>query len=94
MLNYPWMCVGFDAWSLSIEASTVIALRVLTFAAGGTAAEDEARRMVNEKVETGFALQALALTGALGFTAHDVAARTLEHYRGKVRANNLRLAKA
>ena len=49
--------------------------------------------MVNEKIESGLALQALALTGGLGDTAHGVATKTLAHYRRKVRANRRRLAK-
>jgi chloramphenicol 3-O-phosphotransferase len=94
MLDNPWMRVGVDAWSLSVEASSVIALRMLKFAGGGVAAEAEARKMVSEKIEAGLALQTLALTGALGLTAHGVTAKTLTHYRRKVRANRLRLAKA
>src|SRR5580658_8403862 len=31
ILANPWMRVGVDAWSLSVEASSVIALRMLKF---------------------------------------------------------------
>ena len=62
-------------------------------AAGGVAAEVEARRMVSEKIETGLALQALALTGGLGLTGQSAATKMLAHYRRKVRANRRRLAK-
>jgi hypothetical protein len=48
---------------------------------------------VNEKIETGLALQALALTGGLGLTASSAATKMLTHYRRKVRANRRRLAK-
>jgi hypothetical protein len=57
------------------------------------AAEAETRPMVSEKLEAGLTLQALALTGRLGFTAHGAATKTLAHYRRKVRANRCRLAK-
>jgi hypothetical protein len=88
----PWLRAGFHAWSLGLEVSSVIALRTLKIAAGGIAAEAEARRMVSEKIEAAVTLQALALTGGLGPTANS-AARTIAHYRRKVRANRRRLAK-
>ena len=89
----PWLGIGRSAWSLGIEASAVIGLRTLKIAAGGTAGEAEARRMVSEKIDAGFALQTLALAGGLGFTPHGAAAKTLAHYRRKVRANRRRLSK-
>lgn len=89
----PWFNMAWNAWSLGIEASTVIGLRTMKIAAGGAAAETEARRMVSEKVDAGLTLQAAALTGGLGFTPHGVGAKTLNHYRRIVRANRRRLAK-
>jgi hypothetical protein len=89
----PWLRAGFAAWSLGIEASTVIALRTMKMAAGGPAAEQEAQRMISEKIEAGLDLQTKALTGGLGFTPESAANRTLAHYRRKVRANRRRLIK-
>ena len=89
----PWLRLGWDAWALSLEASTVMGLRTMKIAAGGPAADAEAKRMVSEKVEAAAALQTLAVTGALGFTAPQVAGKTLAHYRRKVRANRRRLSK-
>jgi hypothetical protein len=89
----PWLRTGFDAWWLGFEASSVIALRTMKMISGGDAALVEARQMVSEKIEAGLALQTMALTGALGITAHGAAAKTLVHYRRKVRANRRRLAK-
>jgi hypothetical protein len=89
----PWFRIGMAAWSLGVEASSVIALRTLKIAAGGAAADAEARRMIGEKVEAGLALQTLALTGGLGVTPHGAAGRTLVHFRRKVRANRRRLVK-
>jgi hypothetical protein len=93
MPRNPWLQFGLTAWSLGVEASSVIALRTLKIAGGGVAAEVEARRMVSEKIETGLDLQALALTGGLGVTPQGAATKILTHYRRKVRANKRRLAK-
>jgi hypothetical protein len=56
MLRNRWVRLGVDAWSLGVEASSVIALRTLKIAAGAVAAEVEARRLVCEKIEAGLAL--------------------------------------
>ena len=90
----PWIGIGFDAWRLGLEASTVIGLRTLRLAQGGEAARIEAERMVSEKVDAGLALQALAIGGGLGLTPAHASARTLAHYRRKVSANRRRLSKA
>jgi hypothetical protein len=65
----------------------------MRIAAGGAAAQAEARRMISEKVDAAAALQRLALSGGLGLTARSGASGTLAHYRRKVRANRRRLAK-
>jgi hypothetical protein len=80
-----------DAWLLAVEASSVIALRMMRATTGGAAAEAEASRMVNEKIEAGLSLQAKAMTGGLGPTAHGAASRVITHYRRKVKANRRRL---
>lgn len=89
----PWIGLGWDAWMLGAEAATVIGLRTLKIATGGAAAEREAHRMVEEKAAAAQALQVMAMTGALGFTAPQAARKTIKHYRRKVRANRRRLAK-
>ncbi len=89
----PWIGIGLGAWSLGLEASAVIGLRTMKLAAGGAAAEAEARRMVSEKVDAGLALHSMAMSGGLGSTPHAAAAKTLAHYRRKVRANRRRLSK-
>ncbi|MGH6963683.1 MAG: hypothetical protein ACREE0_04310 [Phenylobacterium sp.] len=89
----PWIGIGFDAWRLGLEASTVIGLRTMKIAQGGAAGEAEAQRMVQEKIDAGLALQALALTGGLGMNPATASARTLAHYRRKVSANRRRLMK-
>lgn len=69
----------------------MIALRTMKIAVGGPGAEAEARRMVNEKIESTLDLQTKAMTGALGYTPESAANKTLAHYRRKVRANRRRL---
>jgi hypothetical protein len=93
MTKNNWYWVGLNAWSLGLEASSVIALRTAKLLAGGTPARREARRMVSEKIRAAMTLQALALTGRLGTSTHRAAAKTLTHYRTKVRANRRRLIK-
>ena len=89
----PWFGVAFDAWRLSMEAGAVIAQRSMLMAAGGAGAQDEAARMVAEKVQAGLELQARALTGGLSASPATAARQSLAHYRRKVRANGRRLAK-
>jgi hypothetical protein len=91
-MKNPWVRFGLDAWSLGLEASSVIGLRALKIAAGGAAADAESRLMITEKLEAGWDLQTKALTGALGLTPQIAASRTLAHYRRKVRSNHRRLA--
>jgi hypothetical protein len=91
--NNPWLSLTLDAWSLGLEASTVIGLRTMKLAAGGAAAEAEAMLMVSEKIEASLALQHQAMTGGLGLTAPEAVAHTLTHFRRKVRANRRRLSK-
>ena len=88
-----WLRLGWDAWSLGMEASTVIGLRTMKIAAGGVAGGAEAQRMISEKIDAGLALRTMALTGGLGFTPLGSTAKTLAHYRRKVRANRRRLEK-
>ena len=89
----PWFGIGLDAWRLGLEASTVIGLRTLRIAQGGASGRAEAQRMVSEKVEAAMALQTRALTGGLGATPASASARTIAHYRRKVKANRRRLSK-
>ena len=89
----PWPELGWKAFALGLEATSVMTLRTLKIAAGGAAATAEAQRMVQEKLDAGLSLQAKLWTGALGSTPPAIASRTLAHYRPKVRANRRRLSK-
>ena len=89
----PWIGIGFDAWSLGVDALSVIGLRTLKIAMGGPAGDAESRLMVDEKVRAAIDLQTKLFTGKLGSTAADATKQTLRHYSGKVRANRKRLGK-
>jgi hypothetical protein len=89
----PWAKLGWDAWRLGLESAQVIALRTARLAAGDSAAATEAGRMVGEKVDAAVALQAMALTGALGLTLPRMASKTMAHYRRRVGANRRRLSR-
>ncbi|HJV40659.1 hypothetical protein [Caulobacter sp.] len=89
-----WTTLAFDSWSLGLEASAVIGLRMMKLAAGGAAAQAEAQLMVGEKVAAGLTLPMLAATGQLGASGPAIASASLAHLRRKVRANRRRLTKA
>lgn len=90
-MESSWSRLCRDLWSLAFEASHVIALRAVAIAAGGPHANVEIDRMIDEKMKALHALQALLVTGALGFTTPTIATRSVAHYRKAVRANRRRL---
>ena len=84
-----WMSAGLDAWSLGIEATGVIGMRVAKIATGGDPTGVEARLMVTEKIESAWELgSALA-----GLTPLAGTRKALRHYGRKVAANRRRLAR-
>jgi hypothetical protein len=89
-----WMSLAIDGWSMGMEASTVIGLRMIKLAGGGAEAEREARRMVGEKIDTGIALSRLAVTQGPGSTWEATASTALRQMRTRVRANRRRLTGA
>jgi hypothetical protein len=94
MYKWPyngWATASLDAWALGFEASTVIGLRVAKMAMGGPAASAEAQRMLSEKVQSAFELQAALMTGGLGTSPLMGTKKVLRHYRRKVKANRRRL---
>ncbi|RYY47925.1 MAG: hypothetical protein EOP59_00065 [Sphingomonadales bacterium] len=86
-----WATASMDAWMLGLEASQVIGLRMARIAGGGDGASDETARMLTEKVQSAFELQAAMMTGRLGTTPLAGTQKTLRHYRRKVKANRKRL---
>ncbi|NYT40719.1 hypothetical protein HZY97_08120 [Sphingomonas sp. R-74633] len=84
---------GFDLWSLSVEANTVIALRTFKIANGGSAAMAEANLMVAEKIETAIEAQARLLTGGFGASPGGASRALVRHYGKKIRSNRRRLSR-
>ena len=62
----PWLSLSLKAFQLGIEAQRVIALRMLSFAAGGANAQAEANRMVTEKILAAVEAQTAAAVAACG----------------------------
>jgi hypothetical protein len=90
----PWLSGGLKAWQIGLEAQGVIALRLLRLAAGGARAEAEASRMVTEKVlAAGEAQTAAAMAAMRGHKEHVIAAKALNVYGKRVRANRRRLSR-
>jgi hypothetical protein len=87
------MSLAIDGWSMGMEATIVIGLRMIKLAGGGAEAEREARLMVGEKIETGIAFQRLAAARGPGSTWEGAASSALRHMRTRVRANRRRLSR-
>lgn len=88
-----WFSAGADIWLLGLEAATVIGLRGIKIAQGGSAAQAETQRMIGEKFATLVELQRMAFAGELGVTVSDAVGNTVAHYRRAVRANRRRLTR-
>ncbi len=81
-----WITMMSRTALLGFESQRVIGLRLMKLAAGGPAAEIEARRMVTEKIA---AMTEAGGTLASGGSAHAVVRRLRTH----VRANQKRLSR-
>jgi len=89
----PWFSLISKTMWLGVEAQSVIALRMMRFAAGGAAAQSEARRMIIDKVAAGIEAQAAAAAGlASGQRDTIVVGRVLRVVKRRVRANKRRLS--
>ncbi|WP_238542407.1 hypothetical protein [Sphingomonas sp. PAMC 26621] len=91
----PWPAIGIEAWTLGMEASAVIGLRVyqhmMAGPAGNAASRAEARLMVEEKVAAAAELHRTMVSGGLGSTPATATKRIIRHYASTVRANRKRL---
>lgn len=86
-----WFRLGLSAWSLGVESSSVMALRMMKIASGGKGGEAEAGRMIGEKIDAGLDIQRMVMSGALNLSGSGAAGKMLGYYRRKVRANRRRL---
>lgn len=93
MAKNPWLELSFRAFQLGAEAQSVIALRMMKLAAGGSAAATETQLMISEKIEAASAAQTHLAVGLMTGTGAQGARRAVAHYRRKVRANRRRLSK-
>jgi hypothetical protein len=82
----------FDIFRLGCESSLVIGLRMMTLAAGGAKALNEAHLMTAEKMQAAAAVMLeSAFAAAGGKSAEAIGRNAIAHYRRKVVANRRRL---
>ena len=84
--------IGFDLWLLGLEVAQVMWLRTWLIALGGSGAEREARRMVEEKVLANALYGWRVVSGQGGFSPEAVMRAAMGHYGPTVRANRRRLS--
>ena len=93
MLN-PWLSLTFKTIQLGLEAQSVIALRMMRLAAGGSIGSNEARRMITEKIAAGIETGAVVASGAVsGQKNAVVAGKVLRRLKKRVHANKRRLSR-
>jgi hypothetical protein len=88
-----WFQLSWDMMQLGVEAQSVIVLRTLKMATGGAGANEEVSLMISEKVQAAMDAQ-FELTKAAMAGRTDGLAKAVELYRGRVRANQMRLSGA
>ncbi len=89
----PWLGIGYDMWSLGMDSASVMGLRAMKLAQGGTAAQREAELMVSEKLGTAFDVQLQLMTGGFGLNPATATRKAVGEYARKVRANRKRLSR-
>ena len=90
--NFPALATQF--WGASLEAQQVMALRGAKIWVQSRDAGPEIARMILEKVETAWKAQIAAFELLRAGRSDLIPQKTVARYRGKVRANRRRLAKA
>ena len=88
-----WFQLPWEAMQLAIESQSVIALRMMKFAAGGAKAEAEASRMVAEKIQATLDVHGDIAKSVLAGEAHLAPGRAMDMVRRQVSANRKRLSK-
>lgn len=86
-----WFRLSLDSWSLGLASARVISLRTARIAAGGTAGQDEAWRMLAEKWQAAAELSADLILAAPTRTPLATSRRAVSHLKRKVAANARRL---
>jgi hypothetical protein len=89
----PWLDLSFKAFQLGLEAQSVVTLRMMRLASGGSRGQAEASRMVSEKAVAAVEAQVAATAAALaGHKDHVIAGKALKVFTKRVRANKRRLS--
>ncbi len=88
-----WNALVWDAWSLGVEASAVIAMRMTKICMGDSGASSEMTLMTSEKISAAMELGVALLGDGTGRTPLASGQRAVKLYRGKVAANRRRLAR-
>ena len=92
MLN-PWIALGWQTVQLGMEMQSVIALRLMRLAAGGSSGRTEASRMIAEKIAAAGEVQMAAASALVtGRPDNVIAGKVLRVLRKRVRANKRRLS--
>lgn len=81
-----------DPLSFWTDAATVVMLRCLRIASGGSAGAHEAQLMVSEKISALAHVHFNLLTGAYGISPHSMIDGVAQHYARGVQANRQRLS--
>ena len=89
----PWFSLSMDAWKLTLEAQSVIGMRMAKAAWGGAAAQGEASLMVTEKAKAAVDAQFVLAKSVLEGRAHLGQARAMALYRRRIQANQRRLSR-
>jgi hypothetical protein len=93
-LLYPWLALTFKTAQLGFDAQNVVALRMLRFATGDARAQNEARRVVAEKIEAAAEVQGAAISTIMTGRKDAVGAgKVLRVLNKRVRANKRRLSR-
>jgi alpha-beta hydrolase superfamily lysophospholipase len=91
----PWVALSLRLFQLSVEAQSVMALRLMRLASGDARGQDELNRMVVEKLAALAEAQMAAATAIMnGHKDHVVARKALTVFRKRVRENKRRLLQA
>jgi hypothetical protein len=89
-----WLKLSFETMQFGFDAQRVIALRIMRFAAGGAAGQNESYRMVAEKIAAvGEAQTVAAIAIAAGQKNKVIAKKVVGVFKRRVRANKRRLSR-
>ena len=93
MFPFP-LALTRDIFSLGMEMSTVIGLRMLQIATNDPKAQAEAQLMITEKMMALTTVQTRYAIDVMTGQAHNAPARTVAFYRKEVQANRVRLTQS